>query len=165
MKRKTDKITINKKSKDRSWNIFINVFVIILFGGAFIWIGTSIYLDAKSTSNTEDAYLLSLPNLGDTISHSKVCMVDDLYLGKGDFPIYPVSIAGNTYYGCSLEATKKLSSDLKERLSEDPVSKRKIDKATAIITLHPNRDGKIIYFESNETYNSFIQSLKNHEPK
>jgi hypothetical protein len=34
-----------------------------------------------------------------------------------------------------------------------------VDKALSMVTLHPDKTGKIIYFESNETFNKYRKVL------
>ena len=79
MKKKVVKKTENKNPKKRREEIFINVFAVIFFGGVLIWIITEIYNDAMSEKRMKDQYLASLPGFQDTISHSKVCMVDAFF--------------------------------------------------------------------------------------
>ena len=158
MKKRIAKKTENKKPGKKREEIFINVFVVILFGGVLIWIITSIYNDAMSEKKMKDRYLASLPGFQDTISHSKVCMVDDIF--QGDFPSIPVLVNNNTYYGCSRKANEDLSKIDSLRLAIDPISKNKVDKATAWIAIHPDKDGKVIYFGSKETYHKFLKAIK-----
>lgn len=155
MKRKTAKKPVNEKIDKRS--LLINSLTIALFGSVFVWMIVGIYNDATHEAGTDDTYLSSLPGLRDTIMRKKVCMVDDIYLGKGSFA---VSISNKTYYGCSQKATMDIIVDSSIRIAEDPVSKRKADKATAIIALHPDKNGEVIYFESKETYKIYINILK-----
>lgn len=158
MKKKVVKKTENKNPKKRREEIFINVFAVIFFGGVLIWIITEIYNDAMSEKRMKDQYLASLPGFQDTISHSKVCMVDDFF--QGDSPGIPVVVKNNTYYGCSREASEDLAKIDSFRFAIDPVSKNKVDKATAWIVIHPDKDGKVIYFGSKETYQKFLEAVK-----
>ena len=155
MKKKTAKKPAIEKMDKRS--LLINSLTIALFGSVFVWMVVSIYNDATHEAATDDTYLSSLPSLQDTIMHNKVCMVDDIYLGEGSFA---VSISNKTYYGCSQKAARDIIVDSSTRIAEDPVSKRKVDKATAIIALHPDKNGEVIYFESKETYNIYLNILK-----
>ena len=160
MKNKTGKA--EKKKTRKKWDeIFMNVFVIVLFGGILIWIVGSIYNEATIDKRMKDKYLASLPHLQDTIMHSKVCMVDDFF--QGDSPSFPVFIDNKTYYGCSREVTTDLTTIDSFRFAIDPVSKQKVNKATAIITIHPDKDGKVIYFGSKETYDKYLSQLKTYK--
>ena len=148
-----------KKPKKKWDAMFMNAFAIVLLGGAFIWMGIIVYNETTGEKKMKDSYLASLPNAKDTIAHSKVCMVDDIF--QGDFPSVPVSINSKTYYGCSQKANRDLSTIDSLRSAIDPISKEKVDKATAIIAIHPDKDGKVIYFGSKQTYDKYIEVLKN----
>ena len=163
MKKTVVKKKDSKKPKKKREEIFINVFVIILFGGAFIWMGINVFNETTAEKKTQDAYLASLPNVKDTIAHSKICMVDNIY--QGDYPSIPISINNRTYYGCSQKANRDLTSIDSLRVAIDPISKAEVDKAKAIIAIHPNKDGKVMYFGSKETYDQYLKVLNNRVKK
>lgn len=144
--------------KTNMGGIFINVSAILLFGETFIWMFISVFNQERNEAKMEDNYSSTLPALEDTIPHNKVCMVDDVY--QGDFKTLPIALVDKTYYGCSAKATKDLAKDEKLRIAEDPINKRKVDKAIAIIAIHPDKDGKVIYFESKETRNKYLNAIK-----
>lgn len=151
--------TRGSKRPVKKWNeIIINALALVFFAGVFAWMIASVYNEATTDQKTEDQYLASLPSAQDTIAHSKVCMVDDFF--QGDFPNVAVSINNKTYYGCSAEANHDLATTDSLRFAIDPVSKKKVDKATAIIAIHPDKDGKVMYFASKETYNKYLTVLK-----
>lgn len=77
---------------------------------------------------------------------SQVCMVNDQYMGK---PQIPVEVAGKTYYGCCAMCKEKLEKLDTARLAVDPVSGKRVDKASAVIGRNPG--GKVFYFESEAT--------------
>ena len=79
-----------------------------------------------------------------------VCMMQDMVLGKAGIPI---QFAGKTYYGCCEMCKEKLRKDAKSRFALDPVSKKRVDKASALIGADPN--GKVYYFESAENLKKF----------
>lgn len=159
MKKKKFVETKQVKKPKRKWDaIIINTFAVVIFAGAFIWMGIIIYNEATGEEKMKDEYLASLPSPRDTIAHSKVCMVDDIF--QGDFPSVTVSINNKMYYGCSLKANRDLSTIDSLRSAVDPVSKTKVDKATAIIVIHPDKDGKVIYFGSKQTYDKYIEVLE-----
>ena len=85
-------------------------------------------------------------------------MIEDVY--QGDFKTLSISMINKTYYGCSPKATKDLAADSTNRFAIDPISKRKVDKATAVIALHPDKNGKVLYFESKATHNKYVSVLK-----
>lgn len=163
MKKKTAKAPVAKKAKKKWSEIFINVFAIVLLGGAFVWMSIAIYNESTSEKESREQYIASLPGLADTIPHSKVCMVDDIF--QGDFPSTPVSIGNNTYYACSQKATRDLTTIDSLRMAIDPMSKVKVDKATAIVAIHPDKDGKVMYFGSMDTYNKYLGILNKQNEK
>lgn len=157
MKKKAASTRGSKKPK-KKWNeIIINVLALVFFAGVFAWMIASIYNEAMTEKEIKDQYLASLPSAQDTIAHSKVCMVDDFF--QGDSPSIAVSIDNKTYYGCSGKANHDLATTDSLRFAIDPVSKKKVDKATAIITIHPDKDGKVMYFGSKDTYNNYLDIL------
>lgn len=147
-----------KKTKKTRETILINAFAIVAFGLTFLWIGMNIYYEATSDDRMQDEFIASLPDVTDTLSHSKICMVDDIY--QGDYPTLAVLIHNKVYYGCSRKATRDLSNIDSLREAIDPVSREKVDKAKAIIAIHPNRDGKVLYFGSKDTHNTYLINLK-----
>lgn len=84
---------------------------------------------------------------------SYVCMVNNEVMGK---PQIPVKVGNQTYYGCCKMCVGTLTNDRKARFAIDPVSGKEVDKAKAVIGAKP--DGKVLYFESEKTFNAF--SLK-----
>lgn len=163
MKKLTAKAPVAKKAKKNWSEIFINVFAIVLLGGAFVWMSIAIYNEPTSEKEFSEQYIASLPGLGDTIPHSKVCMVDDIF--QGDFPSIPVLIDSYTYYACSQKATRDLITLDSLRLAIDPMSKLKVNKAAAIIAIHPDRDGKVMYFGSKDMYNKYLGVLNRQNKK
>ncbi len=152
--KKSAKKPAKKKGKLEEW--FINILAIVLLGGGLVVI---VYMTTQMSgehSKEKDQYLASLPSQGDTISHSKICMVDDIY--QGDYPTLSVHLSANTYYGCDAKAIHELSSKQDVRFAVDPVTKRKVDKALAVVGLHFKRDGKVLYFESKETFYKYLNS-------
>jgi len=150
--KKSVKKPAKKKGKLEEW--FINILAIVLLGGGLVII---VYMTTQMSGNhakETDQYIASLPSPSDTISHNKICMVDDIY--QGDYPTLSVRLSNNTYYGCDSKAIHELSSKQDVRFAIDPVTKRKVDKSLAVVGLHPKRDGKVLYFESNETLKKYM---------
>jgi YHS domain-containing protein len=87
------------------------------------------------------------------VEAKKVCMVNNAVFEKDQIPI---AVEGKTYYGCCEMCKERLAKDAEARTGVDPVSGKKVDKATAVIAALP--DGKVLYFESEET-------LKKYQPK
>lgn len=87
------------------------------------------------------------------VEAKKVCMVNNAVFEKDQIPI---AVEGKTYYGCCDMCKERLAKDVESRTGVDPVTGKKVDKATAVIAALP--DGKVLYFESEET-------LKKYAPK
>ena len=81
---------------------------------------------------------------------SLVCMVNNQFMGR---PQIPVTVNGNTYYGCCEMCKGRLANDPSARTAVDPVSQRAVDKATAIIGRADN--GATLYFESEQTFAAY----------
>lgn len=86
--------------------------------------------------------------LVDEVSH--VCMVNDRYTGS---PQIPVDVDGRRYYGCCQGCVRRLESDVRVRISIDPVTRRIVDKADSIIAV--DKDGRVYYFESMDSFERF----------
>lgn len=79
-----------------------------------------------------------------------VCMINNQRFNKEQIP---VAVGNRTYYGCCQMCKDKLRNDPKSRAAIDPVSKKKVDKATAIIGV--DADGSAYYFENAENLKQF----------
>lgn len=77
------------------------------------------------------------------VPNKKVCMVTNMLFPRDQIP---VQHAGKTYYGCCENCKKTLAEDASARMAIDPISKKPVDKASAVIAARP--DGSVIYFES-----------------
>lgn len=77
----------------------------------------------------------------------KVCMVNNTVFPRDQIP---VEVDGKTYFGCCEMCKGRLAKDAATRTAVDPVSGKEVDKATAVIGAGP--DGKVQYFESEETF-------------
>jgi YHS domain-containing protein len=73
---------------------------------------------------------------------SKVCMVNDQYMGKAQIP---TAVGGKTYYGCCAMCKEKLEKNDSARTAVDPVSSKPVDKASAVIGR--DESGKVFYFQ------------------
>lgn len=92
---------------------------------------------------------MALANLK-IVPHKEVCMVNDTHFSKAQIP---VEVNGKTYYGCCQMCKKTLSEDAATRTATDPVTKKNVDKATAVIAAR--EDGSVLYFENNENLKKF----------
>jgi YHS domain-containing protein len=72
-----------------------------------------------------------------------------------DKPQLPVVLDGKTYYGCCDMCKAKLTNNRSSRFDIDPVSGRKVDKATAVIGA--DSTGKIYFFENEKDLEDFRQ--------
>jgi YHS domain-containing protein len=79
-----------------------------------------------------------------------VCMINNQFLDKAQIP---VTVGGKTYYGCCPMCKEKLEKSAEARSATDPVSKKKVDKATAVIGAAP--DGTVFYFENEANLKSY----------
>lgn len=82
----------------------------------------------------------------------KVCMVNDTLFEKDQIP---VAVEGKTYYGCCAMCKERLAKDAEIRSAVDPLTGKKVDKATAVIAARA--DGSVLYFESEETLAKYKQ--------
>jgi YHS domain-containing protein len=89
------------------------------------------------------------------VETKKVCMVNNQVFDKDQIP---VTVEGKTYYGCCEMCKERLSKDAAARTAVDPVTGKPVDKATAVIAAMP--DGKVLYFESQETYEKYSGGKK-----
>jgi YHS domain-containing protein len=84
-----------------------------------------------------------------------VCMINNQRFNKEQIP---VAVGNRTYYGCCQMCKDKLRNDPRSRAAIDPVSKKKVDKATAIIGV--DAEGSAYYFENAENLKQFKPSPK-----
>lgn len=89
------------------------------------------------------------------VETKKVCMVNNQVFEKDQIP---VTFEGKTYYGCCEMCKERLAKDAGARTAVDPVTGKPVDKATAVIAAMP--DGKVLYFESQETYEKYSGGTK-----
>lgn len=87
------------------------------------------------------------------VENSEVCMVNNTYFAKKQIP---VKVGDNTYYGCCENCKKTLRDDSKSRAAIDPVSKKLVDKAQAVIASDNN--GKVYYFTNKKNFTQFKKS-------
>jgi YHS domain-containing protein len=84
------------------------------------------------------------------VEPQKACMVNNMAFDKDQIP---TTVEGHTYYGCCPMCKEKLEKDASLRSAVDPVSGKKVDKATAVIAAQA--DGSVLYFESQETLEKY----------
>jgi len=89
------------------------------------------------------------------VETKKVCMVNNTVFEKDQIP---VAVQGKTYYGCCEMCKERLSKDAAARTAVDPVTGKKVDKATAVIAAQA--DGTVLYFESEKTLEQYEKGRK-----
>lgn len=136
------------------YEIFIASLAIVAIGGWFVWLIVHTYQQEKSESKMQNEYAASLPLPGTPIEHKLVCMVNNRYMGSDQIP---VSIQNKTYYGCCDKCVKDLNTDESVRFAIDPLTKSKVDKALAFITMSPKEAGNVLYFESEQAAKKYLQ--------
>ncbi len=85
-----------------------------------------------------------------------VCMINEHAMGRDQIP---VEVDGKTYYGCCEMCKERLAKDATARVSTDPVTGKEVDKAKAVIGAQ--EDGRVFYFESDETLAKWNAQFKN----
>ncbi|HEY9179061.1 MAG TPA: hypothetical protein VIN07_15315 [Flavipsychrobacter sp.] len=86
----------------------------------------------------------------------EVCMVNNTYLAKKQIE---VKLNGKKYYGCCEMCEKRIPEDINARIAIDPVSKREVDKADAIIAV-TGKNGEVSYFENKANVELFFDNQK-----
>lgn len=84
------------------------------------------------------------------VEPKKVCMINERVFANDQIPI---EVAGKTYYGCCEMCKTALAQDASKRAAIDPVSKREVDKASAVIGA--DRRGRVYYFENEANLRAF----------
>ncbi len=90
---------------------------------------------------------------GDIVPHDEVCMVNNAFMGKKQIE---VNHDGKQYYGCCEMCERRIPQDAGVRVAIDPVSKRKVDKAEAVIAITGDH-GEVSYFESEANFKAFLE--------
>lgn len=89
------------------------------------------------------------------VPNKRVCMVTNMVFPRDQIP---VAHAGKTYYGCCENCKKTLSQDASSRAAIDPVTKKSVDKASAVIGAY--EDGSVVYFENLASFEKYQKSAK-----
>lgn len=84
------------------------------------------------------------------VEAKKVCMINEQYMEKDQIP---VEVDGRTYYGCCAMCKKQLEEKVETRFAVDPVSKKPVDKAYAVIGA--DETGQVYYFENEENFKKY----------
>ena len=91
------------------------------------------------------------------VKNENVCMVTEAYFNK---PQIPVKVGGKTYYGCCDNCKETLSEDKTARTATDPLTKKSVDKATAIIAA--NDAGDVMYFANKKNFEKYMKDPSLH---
>jgi len=108
--------------------------------------------NAPSVTSSSLSPRLAAAGLARVDDPRMVCMVNDQYMGKEQIPVV---VGAKTYFGCCAMCKEKLRRNSAVRTAIDPFSGRVVDKAVAIIVR--NDEGKVLYFESEDTLKSYLQ--------
>lgn len=90
---------------------------------------------------------------GDTVvavESKMVCMINDRSMANEQIP---VPIDGRTYFGCCSMCKERLEKSEEARYAVDPVSGKKVDKATAFIGALPG--AVVLYFEHEANFDRY----------
>ena len=87
------------------------------------------------------------------VEPKKVCMINERVFVDDQTP---VKVDGKTYYGCCEMCKTTLAENESKRTAIDPVSKRKVDKALAVIG--SDKQGRVYYFENEANLRAFNPS-------
>ena len=80
----------------------------------------------------------------------EVCMVNNRYMGS---ELGGVVVESRTYYGACPMCEQRLKDEPEIRVATDPVSRRRVDKASAVIGKLSS--DKVLYFESEKTFAAY----------
>ena len=84
-----------------------------------------------------------------------VCMINNRSMSNEQIP---VAIDGKTYYGCCPMCKERLAKDEESRYAIDPVSGKKVDKATAVIGALPG--AAVLYFENQKNFDRYNAGVR-----
>lgn len=85
----------------------------------------------------------------------EVCMITNRHMGVAQLA---VPIGEKVYYGCCKMCVGTLNKDVKSRYAIDPITSKKVDKATALIGA--KKDGAVIYFENQKNFDAYLKKNK-----
>ena len=86
----------------------------------------------------------------------EVCMITNKFMGAAQIA---VPIGKKVYYGCCEMCVGTLNKDVKSRYALDPLTGKKVDKATAVIGA--KKDGAVMYFENQKNFDAYLKKNKN----
>jgi YHS domain-containing protein len=87
------------------------------------------------------------------LTRDQVCMANDQYMANAQPPI---DVEGRTYFGCCATCKSRLERDANMRTAEDPVTRKPVDKANAVIGMLSS--GDVLYFQNEHSFQVYNQS-------
>lgn len=100
---------------------------------------------APASQSAHDPSSKKLPSVTVVRETNMVCMVNNQYMGREQIPVV---VDKRTYFGCCPMCKERLERDATLRSAIDPVSRRPVDKAAAVIG--KTAKGDVLYFENHE---------------
>jgi len=133
-----------------------NIFVIGAISAALILNGCREKAKQSSGEMKMEEPVVNSFQKGSIVPNDQVCMVNNEFMGKKQFD---VQYDGKTYYGCCQMCKERIPTDASVRSAVDPVSKKLVDKAKAVIAITGD-NGEVSYFENKTTYSDYINNSK-----
>ena len=112
--------------------------------------------NVMSMSMSSNNPSISRYTIGDHVPTELVCMVNDAFMNEKQIP---VAVNGNIYYGCCPICKDRLANEETARTAVDPVTNKKVDKASAYIAITGDK-GAVSYFEDEANYQKFVRINK-----
>src|SRR5262245_45271663 len=122
--------------------LFLSIAMSLCVIAAAAALSTTLFATPQGQSDKEQGLV--------QVESKYVCMINNQRFNKEQIP---VAVGNRTYYGCCQMCKDKLRNDPRSRAAIDPVSKKKVDKATAIIGV--DADGSAYYFENAENLKQY----------
>lgn len=117
---------------------------------AFLCMATCLVLVVLAEANQKPKKAATKRAAVKVVKPNLVCMVNNTVFSSEQIP---VEVDGKTYYGCCEMCKSRLANDETARHAVDPVTQKKVDKATAVIGA--KADGSVLYFESEKTLKQY----------
>lgn len=90
---------------------------------------------------------------GNLVSNNEVCMVNNVFMAKNQIEVL---FDGKKYYGCCEMCQERIPRDKGVRVAIDPLSKKTVDKASALIAIS-GENGEVLYFENEKSYQAYFK--------
>jgi YHS domain-containing protein len=143
------KISKKQKKERRSK---LNGFLIL--SGILVFVSVVLY-GPQLFNRMNQREAIASQNIGNHIPLNRICMI------RGDVKdkdTYMIRVAGKAYFGCCQKCLTKLRNNLNNvQYASDPVTGKMVNKADAVIKLNPDNARKVLFFESQETYDRYLK--------